>query len=313
MDTRQVSLIARYSARYSVRGGIGLVFLLLSLTFGLLVAQFTLQPLEMIVQQVQAQSSKNADTDPDELTREVLARLVPEVRPAVAWFLKKPQKAGAPPDREADDESNRWADYLLSDRPAMLSAILLILLFGWPLCAAFGAFDLYAGDIASRQLRYQLLRADRASIYFGRLLGTMTTFAIVLLILGVTVTLYMGIKLPIYSWGALCGWAAYGICALLVSTLPYVAVCAWISSAMSSSLASLTISSAIIGGVPLMAMLARSAWEPAGMLNYALPWGFQTRLFHPDASQVAAAVGGCLIQTALFLWLGFKKFTTRDL
>ena len=110
MDTRQVSLIARYSARYSVRGGIGLVFLLLSLTFGLLVAQFTLQPVEMIVKQVQEQSSKKAQKDEADVAREVLRRLVPEVRPAVAWFLSPPRAANAEPDEEAEDENHSYRE-----------------------------------------------------------------------------------------------------------------------------------------------------------------------------------------------------------
>jgi hypothetical protein len=313
VDTRQVSLIARYSARYSVRGGIGLVFLLLSLTFGLLVAQFTLQPVEMIVKQVQEQSSKKAQKDEADVAREVLRRLVPEVRPAVAWFLSPPRAANAEPDEDAEDEADRWAEHLIKDKPMLLSAILLILLFGWPLVAAFGAFDLYAGDIASRQLRYQLLRADRASIYFGRLLGVVLTFVCVLAILGITIASYMALKLPIYGFAELIAWAAYGVFALIVVTLPYVALCAWVSASVSSSFVSMTVTSAIIGGAPLLAMLARTVWVPGGYLNMALPWGFQTRLFHPDLDQVAIAAAGCLAQAAFFGWLGYRKFTSRDL
>jgi ABC-type transport system involved in multi-copper enzyme maturation permease subunit len=313
VDTRQASLIARYSARYSVRGGIGLVFLLLSLTFGLVVAQLTLQPVEMIVKQEQQQSKKKAAMDKDELTRRVVARMVPEVRPVVAWFLTPSVAPGAEPDEDAVEEGKRFAAHLTEEHPMLLSAILLILLYGWPLCASFGAFDLYAGDIASRQLRYQLLRADRASIYFGRLLGVMMTFVIVLTILGATIAIYMGLKLPIYAMGDLLAWAAYGVAALLVVTLPYVALCAWISASVSSSLISLTVTSAIIGGVPLVAMAGKFAWEPLRHVDVALPWGFQTRLFHPDWSQVGLAALGCIAQAALFTWLGFRKFTKRDL
>ncbi len=313
MDTRQVSLIARYSARYSVRGGIGLVFLLLSLTFGLVVAQLTLQPVEMIVKQEQQQSKKKAAMDKDELTRRVVARMVPEIRPVVAWFLTPAVAPGEEPDEDAVEEGKRFAAHLTEEHPMLLSAILLILLFGWPLCASFGAFDLYAGDIASRQLRYQLLRADRASIYFGRLLGVMATFSIVLAMLGATIAVYMGLKLPIYAMGDLLAWAAYGVVALLVVTLPYVALCAWVSAAVSSSFVSLTVTSAIIGGVPLLAIGGRMAWAPLRHLDMLLPWGFQTRLFHPDLGQVGIAVAGCLLQTVLFGWLGYRKFTTRDL
>ena len=73
MDGRKTLLIAKYSARYSVRGGIGLVFLLLSLTFGLMVAHIMLQPVEMVVKQV---TEANPDADKDATTTMVLEKLV---------------------------------------------------------------------------------------------------------------------------------------------------------------------------------------------------------------------------------------------
>ena len=60
-------------------------------------------------------------------------------------------------------------------------------------------------------------------------------------------------------------------------------------------------------------MLAGQTFEPAGQLNYLLPWGFQLRLFHNEPLQAGLAVGGCLLQAALFCWLGYRKFTRRDL
>jgi hypothetical protein len=141
----------------------------------------------------------------------------------------------------------------------------------------------------------------------------LATFVAVLLLLGVTVTGYMGVKLPMYSWGALIGWASYGTLAMIVVSLPYIALCAWISAAVGGPFTSLTINSLVIGGVPLFATLGKLSSEYAGYVLYVLPWGFQTRLFHHEPLQVALAVGGCLLLTALFLWLGWRKFTTRDL
>ncbi|MBX3463208.1 MAG: hypothetical protein KF830_08550 [Planctomycetes bacterium] len=306
MKARHVQLIASYSARYSVRGGIGLVFLLLSLTFGLLVAHTMLQPVEIAA----AQFAKGRNADPARATQRALEAITEQAKPVVAWMLTPSTRE---PDAEAKRAGDAWSDFLLDDRPALLSAIFLILLFGWPLVVAFGAFDLYAGDIGSRQLRYQLLRVDRGSIYFGRLLGMVVTFVLVLLLLGVTVTAYIGLKLSVYEWPALLGWSAYGTLALVVVSLPYVALCAWLSAGFASSFASLTIASLVIGGVPLFAALGGRQFEVLGYASYLLPWGFQLRLFHPEAGQVALAAGGCLLQAALFAWLGHRKFTRRDL
>ncbi len=312
MNRRQTLLIAKYSARYSVRGGIGLVFLLLSLTFGLMVAHFMLQPVEMITRQI---TERSHDSDPAATTREVLASLTEQAKPVVSWMLSTKTDTKAPAaERAADDRAaDAWAAYLLDERPGMLSAIFLILLFGWPLVVAFGAFDLYAGDIGSRQLRYQLLRADRSSIFFGRLFGMLLTFVAVLVLLGVTVTLYMGLKLPIYPWGKLIGWAAYGTVAMVCVSVPYIALCAWLSATSSSAFLSMTIASLVIGGLPLVAMFARFTHKAGGYLLYLLPWGFQTRLFHHEPSQVGLAAFGCVLLTMLFTWLGYRKFTTRDL
>jgi hypothetical protein len=248
--------------------------------------------------------------DKQEATQEALDLITRQAKPVVAWMLKPSTEE---PDAEADRAADEWTDFLLDERPALLSAIFLILLFGWPLVVAFGAFDLYSGDIGSRQLRYQLLRVDRGSIYFGRLLGMLVTFVLVLLLLGTTVTTYMGMKLSLYSWSSLIGWGVYGTVALAVASIPYIALCAWISTAFGSSFASLTIASLAIGGIPLFAMIGRMTHEAGGYVSYLLPWGVQMRLFHHDPAQVALAVGGCALQTALFTWLGYRKFTRRDL
>ena len=310
MDAQKSLLIARYSARYSVRGGVGLVFLLLSLTFGLIVAHTMLSPVEMLTNQVQ---ERNQDRPRDEIRSQVLDRLMSQARGPVSWVLSAPETGDPEVDREQTRRADAWADYLLEDRPAILSAIFMILLFGWPLVVAFGAFDLYAGDISSRQLRYQLLRADRSSIFFGRLLGMMITFALVLLLLGVTIAGYLALKLPLYDAGDVIVWTLYSLMALAIVTLPYVGLCSWISASIGSSFGALTIVSIIIGGVPLLAMIARNTYAPAAYINYALPWGFQTHLFHNEPTQVLLAIGGCVLQALLFFWLGHRTFTRRDL
>lgn len=311
MNGRQTLLIANYSTRYSVRGGIGLVFLLLSLTFGLLAAHSMLQPIELLTKKF---TTERPEADAEEIRDRVLEGIVNQAKPVASWMLSS--NTGADDEAaaaEAAVAADEWTEYLLDERPAMLSAIFLILLFGWPFLVAFGAFDLFAGDIGSRQLRYQLLRVDRGSIYFGRLLGMLTTFAIVLMLLGITVVLYMGAKLPVYTWLEMISWMLHGMAAILIVSLPYVSLCGWISASMGSSFGALTISSLIIGGIPLFAMIGRVTHEAAGYVIHALPWGYQTRLLHHDWTQVALAVGGCLGMTALFTWLGYRKFTRRDL
>jgi hypothetical protein len=69
----------------------------------------------------------------------------------------------------------------------------------------------------------------------------------------------------------------------------------------------------VIGGVPLLAMTLSMWLDAARYLNWLLPWGFQSRLLHHDPLQIGLAVFGCLLQTAVFVWLGHRTFLRRDL
>ena len=66
-------------------------------------------------------------------------------------------------------------------------------------------------------------------------------------------------------------------------------------------------------GGPLLAMIARNTYEPAGCISYVLPWGYQLNLFHNETSEVLLAVALCLLQAAFYGWLGYRTFTRRDL
>ncbi len=323
MNRRHVLQIAGYASRTSVRGGIGLVFLLLSLTLGLTIAHWML----LGVERVARRAVNPALYQTEEGRRDAELRAIEEMtRPAksvVSWMLSTKTTSDAPePPRgrrpsgdngDADVEADKWAEFLLEERPALLSGIFLILLFSWPLVVSFGAFDLYASDIASRQLRYQLLRVDRSSVYFGRLLGLCTTLVVVLSVLGLTVTLYLGLKLGAYPWSEMLAWTALGTLMLIVLSLPYVALCGWISAAAGGSFTSLTLSSAVIGGIPLLATTLSMWLDAARYVNWLLPWGFQLRLLHHDPVQIGLAVFGCLLQAAVFVWLGHRTFLRRDL
>lgn len=323
MNRRHVLQIAGYASRTSVRGGIGLVFLLLSLTLGLTVAHVMLQPVERLARRAVNPSLYQTEEGRRDAELRAIEEMTKPAKTVVAWMLStktasdepEPRKGRRPSGDDDDDdvEAEKWAEFLLEERPALLSAIFLVLLFSWPLVVSFGAFDLYASDIASRQLRYQLLRADRSSVYFGRLLGLCTTLVVVLTVLGLTVTLYLGLKLGAYPWGEMLAWTAQGTLMLIVLSLPYVALCGWISASVGGSFTSLTLSSLVIGGVPLLAMTLSMWLDAARYLNWLLPWGFQSRLLHHDPLQIGLAVGGCLLQTAVFVWLGHRTFLRRDL
>jgi ABC-type transport system involved in multi-copper enzyme maturation permease subunit len=294
---RHLRLIQAYALRHAARSGAGLMFLILTLFFGLTVASIILAPIEQADQTVQRE--------------ELVESLASMARRPVEWILLG--SPGEDPSPELTAERERWSSNLLHDRPAVLSAIFVILLFGLPFLLPFGAFNQTAGEIGSRGLRYLLLRTERANIFFGRMLATLLFTALVLGLTVATIALYVGLRLELYPAADVLGWSLYGFVVLTVLALPYIALCAWISAANESAMASLVTCELVVGGVLLVALWGGAHNEYLGWCRYALPWGLQTRLFAPDIGQVLLAIAACLGYAAVFTALGYRKFTRRDL
>ncbi|MHC4819585.1 MAG: hypothetical protein ACYTF8_16190 [Planctomycetota bacterium] len=307
LNPHHLRLVSTYATRYAVRGGTGLVFLLVVLTFGLLAAGAIITPVE------DWKRTEEKRTGNDIPMGTYVSYLVDQARPAIEWAVGDPKAEPSYADSGQAEEVRAWARYLLDERPALLSAVLLILVFAMPFLVVTGAFNQYSGDVATRGIRYQLLRTERANIYFGRFLGTVLYSALTMALLVLTIVCYMGLRLDIYTWGELLLWGLWGFLGLTIVCLPYVALCGWISGAIDSAFGSLTISAIIVGGVPLFALIGRWAWEPAGYVNYLLPWGLQNNLLHYRFTTVALAGLACLGYTAFFLAVGYRHFAKRDL
>lgn len=317
IDARQLGLICNHSLRHTMRSGSGLVFVLLALFFGLVVAHAVISPIEALASlggsSLPGPSSRNENFSLSSSPADIERQVVQFARPVVEWLLAPPESDDPAKQREAEIHTERWTNFVLDERPALLSAILFIMVFGMPLVISFGAFNQTSGDIGSKGLRYQLLRTDRANIFFGRLLATsiltIATQALVILI----VALYLGLKIQIYDFVAIAGWSLQGFLALTLLSLPYVAVCSWISAANDSPMVSLVLCKLVIGGLLLAAVVGQFAWEPLYKLVYLLPWGIQNYLLAPDIATVALTAAGCLAYAAAFAWLGARKFRMRDL
>lgn len=294
LPSRQIRLIAEYTGRFSLRSGTGLVFLLVALVTGLLIAHIVIGPIEHTQDELHGAEEGEA-----------MEMILDAARPAVTWLVGR----GAGDDASAE----RWAGFLLDDRPALLSAILLITLFVWPFLVALGAFNQFSGDVGSRRIRYLLLRVPRSRLYAGRFLGTLAFVLATLVLILAIVLLYLGFSVGLYGWGELVGWAAWGLLALALVTIPYVALCAWLSTLIDSPFGSLSVAAIVVGGIPLMALLGGTAWEPIGWLRYAIPWGVQPYLMHYSWAYAAGAAAACVAYTALFAALGHRYFVRRDL
>ncbi|MHC4097657.1 MAG: hypothetical protein ACYSU3_16545, partial [Planctomycetota bacterium] len=108
-------------------------------------------------------------------------------------------------------------------------------------------------------------------------------------------------------------WALHGFLALSILMVPYIAVCSLISASVDSPFLSLVLAKVAIAGVLLMGLLGGIYWKPAKYILYALPWGWQSNLLHPEMTRCLLAALGCLVYAGFFLFLGYYHFERRDL
>ena len=280
LNIRHTGLICRYWNRYAVRSGSGLVYLLIALVFGLSVAHLLISPVERLMAK---QEKEIGGTDPT-----IINMTIVNIGKPIFRFILGPESSednsdqkkslpAGPKDAAAlispentDANFNSWVHFLLEDRPALLSAIFVVLVFSMPFAISFLAFNQVTGDIQTYGLRYLLLRTDRSSIYFGRFLGTVIFSTVVIAILVLTITLYLGAKLRIYPAADLAGWAVCGFLALSILMVPYIALGSLISASVDSPFLSLVLLKVIILGVLLLSVLGSLAWEPAKYIKYIL-------------------------------------------
>jgi ABC-type transport system involved in multi-copper enzyme maturation permease subunit len=299
VSLRRIRLVAGYSIPAILRNGSGISYVFVTMILGVLITEPLLTFYESGILPI--------DETLEFLRSSVNVLLATISLKGALGDLVEQEQAGQLVD------AGRWVAYLLTDRPAFLSAVFVLQMICIPLFIASGAFNQLSGDLQHGAIRYQLLRVSRTELFLGRFIG-MALFTLVLMsVLLLAVVIYIGMRLDLYEWGPLLSWGGRGILLFGVMTLPYVAFCSLVSANVRSPFGSLILTSVAISGVPVLALNARSAWEPLGKLLYLMPWGFQHRLFHPEVGQSLLAVAGCLLYTVVFLAIGIVLFRRRDL
>jgi ABC-type transport system involved in multi-copper enzyme maturation permease subunit len=217
--------------------------------------------------------------------------------------------------KKVTGESKEQTQYLLKEQPALLSAIWLVLLFVFPFMMCLSGFNQTAGEIGSRGLRYLLLRTSRANIFLGRFLGAFLFAAVATALMVGVLVCYIGIKLNVYPLAELLWWGFQGYVALLSIGLAYLALCSWISAMLDSAFGSLALCFAAVGGSILVVLMANAAARGANLdwLWRVIPWGWKFDLLSGDIGTRLVAYAAMLGFTLLFLALGLRTFTKRDL
>ena len=298
---QHVWLIAFYSMRFALRSGGGLMFLLIFLTVGLSVASLFITPLESLVKY---DSAVPGGMDAVEISTTILESEM--VADAVEWIT---------------DSDRDQSEYLLQEQPALLSAILLILLIAVPFTTCFGAFNQTSGDIASRGLRYLLLRTERANIFLGRFVGALLFTIVSAIGTMLVIILYVQFKVGAYPGMDLWLWGLQGLAAVFFLSLPYIALCAWVSCMLDTAFGSLAIC-LLISGFSLvilyifkLTLLTSMKVDPESLnwLFKTVPWGWKYDLLHGAPVVRMTAMLAMLGFTVVFLLLGLRHFQKRDL
>ncbi len=292
----QVRLIASYWVRFSLRTGGGLMALLFVLFVGISVAGVFFTPAEGLM---------NAAPELGHESREG-ANMVKEIAESEGLVSVVQWLTG---------EEETQAVYLLQKKPALLSVILLVLMWFFPFTSCIAGFNQTAGDIGSRGLRYLLLRTERPNVLLGRFLGTFYFVLISVAVVFVLIVFYIAFKFRIYPGGELVAWGLQGFLAILLLVLPYIAMCAWFSSMLDSAFGSLAVC-LTAAGLPIIFLSLADKIAVSTDLSWLvrlIPWGWKYDLLAQDVGTRLLAYGVMLGFTALFLGLGFLTFSKRDL
>jgi len=303
LRTSHLRLICKYNIRFLLRSGAGIVFTLVAVFVGLTVAHVFLDSVEQLRKTVAEQ--RGIEISQADFVTDVVNEIG---RPAAKWALGEGKD-----DDEDKKEAEEWAAFVVDENPALLSAIFLVILFSLPFLVTTGAFNQVSGDIQNKGLRYLLLRTERANIFFGRFIATFLFAVVVMAFLVTTIGLYTALKLDLYSFEEIFRLSTLALVGLIALSLPYVALCSWLSSSIASPFGSLIVSQLVVILIPAFAKIAALKWEAGSYIAFLIPWGIKFHFLHPDWQVRLLTVAACLGYTAVFLALGYRKFSRRDL
>ncbi len=191
----------------------------------------------------------------------------------------------------------------------------MVLIYAWvslaflPWFIALTSFDLIAGDLYLRTVRYAALRTSRGAYVLGKLLGQAALVAAVTGLGALPVIVIGAIYLP--------GFDLVATILALLSTWPITVLCALsflgivtlASQLCKSPGAARAVAVGLLFGVWIFGLMP----GPLGYLELFSPWYWKFGLFHPAIGERLLAIGACLGLCALYTGLGFLRFRGRDL
>lgn len=204
------------------------------------------------------------------------------------------------------------AKHLFHDNPPTLSAFFLLALSLIPIFVLWGAGDQTASDIGNKHLRFLIPRCGRFEIYLGRFIGAAIFIFAFHLVLVAAATL---ISSAADSNGAadVLGFGFHVAFAVLIYTLPYVALMALAGALTGSAPVAVLTAIAAYAVIGIAANLMAMNWPQAEWFGYLLPAAVKPQLLTGDSSAIFGAGLAMLVYTAVYFGAGWWVFRTRDI
>jgi hypothetical protein len=210
------------------------------------------------------------------------------------------------------------ADYFAAFPPIVVFYAFVSFIFS-PWLILFTSAETIASEVASRAIRYSLLRTSKLAYALGKALGQL---AILVGVTGLAALVFYAI-----AWSKLAGFEAGATAAGLLSywprivlyTLPFLAWALFASMATASTNLARILS---LGGAVVLAILygVSEAAPPdrpilaaaLSLLGMLTPFGHAEGLRYPLGGALPADLATCLILTVLYFSAGFAILRRRD-
>jgi ABC-type transport system involved in multi-copper enzyme maturation permease subunit len=203
---------------------------------------------------------------------------------------------------------------LFQERPPTLAAYLVLAATLTPLFSMLASCDQTATDLGTRHIRFLIPRVGRAEIFVARLLGASIVVSVAQLLAGIAATI---VAIVVHgggdvATGAIVAYGAQVTGFLILYSLPIVALMSLVSAAMASVGLALLVG---LGGYAVLALAL--SWAPlkgaaATIVSFVVPSGLKPYLLQPELGPALGACAGTFAYVALYVFLGWQVFRTRD-
>ncbi|MBN2351455.1 MAG: ABC transporter permease subunit [Spirochaetales bacterium] len=312
-NTPHIILVMKQSVRQTMRGVQGVMFILITLVVSFLSLQvifFVVQVGKTVMESQGLREKSQVNT--------ILKEGIRQVSYGFFVWLFDDQTPAAPngnPEKTIafNEHRDAWADYVTSEKPALLSFIFAIMMTLFPILSAVLSFNQISEDARRKGFRYLLLRTTRSSIYFGKFLATIAIIVPIIVLTVAAIALFVSLSYDLYPLGDVISYSLWGMVMLIMVSVPSIAFCLFISALINSGIGSLAAGALTLGFFPLIARLLKDSASFLAFFQYFLPQKVAYFLMNPQWWVVLLAAVGCVAYAAAYSAGGYFYFKRKSL